>query len=293
MILVVGASGHLGGDICRRLVSRRRLLRGLVRPSSAREAVSRLQALGVQLLEGDLRDRASLDRACRDVAVVISTATITRSRQPGESIETTDHQGQLALVQAARAAGVGSFIYVSYSGQIGVDDPLTTAKRAVEHQLRQSGLTYTILRPSYFMEAWLSPALGFDYPNRKATIYGSGHAKISWISLGDVAEFAVQALDNPTARDAVLELGGPDALGPSEVVRIFEQVGGKPFEITYIPRAALEAQRAAAPDSLQQAFAALMLAYATGNPIPMAETLRRFPVQLTSVRQYAERVLAA
>ena len=55
---------------------------------------------------------------------------------------------------------------------------------------------YTILRAGYFMEAWLSPAVGFDPINAKATIYGAGQNPISWISLQDVAQFAVTSLDN-------------------------------------------------------------------------------------------------
>ncbi|MGH7508510.1 MAG: SDR family oxidoreductase [Gemmatimonadales bacterium] len=294
MILVVGATGHLGGEICRRLTAGGRPVRALVRPTSAPEAVSHLRASGAQLIEGDLRDPASLLRATRGATAVISTATVTRSRQPGDSIEATDMQGQEALVEAARQSGVGHLVYVSYSGRIGGDDPLTLAKRNTETRLKASGLAYTILRPSYFMEVWLSPALGFDYSNRRATIYGDGTAPISWIALGDVAEFAVQSLTNEAARNAALELGGPEALSPIQVVHLFEEAaGGASFELQYVPVATLEAQRAAASDSLQRAFASLMLAYAKGNPISMEATLARFPVPLISVREYVRRVLGA
>jgi len=77
-----------------------------------------------------------------------------------------------------------------------------------------SGIAYTILRPTFFTEIWLSPAVGFDATNATATIYGAGQNPISWISLGDVAEFAVCCRDNPEARNAILELGGPQALSP-------------------------------------------------------------------------------
>ena len=52
-----------------------------------------------------------------------------------------------------------------------VDFPLSAAKRAAEERLKASGMTYTIVRANYFMEVWLSPALGFDYPNARARIY--------------------------------------------------------------------------------------------------------------------------
>jgi uncharacterized protein YbjT (DUF2867 family) len=96
---------------------------------------------------------------------------------------------------------------------------LQNAKRKVENALKESGMTYTILQPTFFMEVWLSPHLGFDHPNGKATIYGSGNNKISWISLRDVAAFAVASLDNEAAKNAEIELGGPDALSPLDVVK--------------------------------------------------------------------------
>jgi uncharacterized protein YbjT (DUF2867 family) len=294
MILVVGATGHLGGDICRRLAERGEPVRGLVRASSDRDAVDRLRALGVELVAGDLRDRASLEAACQGVRGVVSTATTVRSRQPGDSIEVTDEAGQCSFVDAACAAGVEQFVYVSYSANIDGDDPLTHAKRRVERAVRESGMRYTILRPSYFMEMWLGPALSFDYVGRRATVYGSGEQRISFISRADVAEFAVLTLANTRtdlgAEPRTLELGGPEPVSPREAVRIFEEAMGAPFEVQYVPEAVLRAQRDAATESLQRAFASLMLAYANGDAIPMEETRRQYPVALTSVRDYAWQV---
>ena len=291
MILVVGATGVLGSEICRRLVSNGAAVRGLVRRTSQGDAVERLRTLGVETTEADLKAPSSLTAACRGVRAVISTATTTHSRQTGDSIETTDEVGQRNLVQAARASGVAHVTYVSYSGGIDTDDPLTRAKRAVEREIQQSGMSYTILRPSFFMEVWLSPALGFDYPNARGTIYGAGTSKVSWISLFDVASFAVETLEHPTAANAVLELGGPEPLSPLDAVRIFEEVGGRPFQVQHVQQSELETQFTSATDSLHRTFAALRLNYAKGDPVPMDNILRRFPVELTSVREYARRVL--
>ena len=185
------------------------------------------------------------------------------------------------------------FVYVSFSGNLELASPLQAAKRAVEERLRRSGMTYTILRPSFFMEVWLGPAVGFDHARGSAQIYGDGERPVSWISLGDVAEFAVRSVDEPAAANATIELGGPEALSPLEVVRIFEEASGRPFATQHVPVEALEAQRRAATDPLQQTFATLMLAYAGGDAIEMRETLRTFPVRLTSVRDYAARTVGA
>lgn len=292
MILVVGSTGFLGMEICRRLREGGDAVRALVRTTSDPAAVDGLRAMGATIVHGDLRERASLDAACRGVRTVISTATTTRSRQPGDSIERTDEEGQLALVDAARGAGVKRVVYVSYSSTLDDDGPLTHAKRAVEQRIMDSGMTYAILRPTFFMEVWLSPALGFDFPNRKATVYGEGRNPISYISLGDVAEFAVRAARDE-AVPPVLDLGGPEPVAPLDVVRTFEEIGGGKFEVQRVPEDALIAQEKSATDSLEKAFASLMLQCARGDAIPMKETMKRVPVTLTSVRDYARRVLRA
>src|SRR3989475_12162499 len=220
MNLVIGATGLLGGEIWRHLRQAGKPVRALTRATSDPLKVEQLKRSGATLVQGDLKERASLDAACRGAATVITTASTTSSRQAVDSIQTVDQEGQLQLVDAAKAAGVSRFVYVSYSHNIDVDCPLTTAKRAVEAHLQRSGMTYTILAPSVFMEVWLSPALGFDPTNAQVRIYGAGRNPISWISLGDVARFAVLSGAHLSTRNATLELGGPTALGPLDVVRL-------------------------------------------------------------------------
>jgi NADH dehydrogenase len=290
MHLVVGATGHLGMEICRRLAQRGESVRALVRPSSASATVDALRALGAEIALGDLRKPESLDAACAGVATIISTATSIVSRQEGDSLLATDLEGHRNLIEAAERAGVQHFVFVSFSRNVGGDDHLTAAKRGTEERLQRSRMSWTILRPSVFMEIWLSPMLGFDFPSAKATIYGSGEQKISWISLGDVAEFAVLAATDPAARNSVIELGGPEALSPHEVVRLFEEESGRQFQLEHVPAEALEGKAKGATDAYEKTFATLMASAAKGDPIPMEETLRKFPVRMTSVRDYVRSV---
>jgi uncharacterized protein YbjT (DUF2867 family) len=290
MDLVVGATGLVGGEVCRRLAAKGEPTRALARVTSDRAKVGALQDLGVEIVRGDLRDRASLEAACHGVRAVISTASsMPFAYQPGENdVQAVDLEGLTNLIAAAQAADVPRFIYTSFSGHIDLDFPLRNAKRVVEQRLKDSGLVYTILRPSYFMEVWLGPAVGFDAANAKASIYGPGERGISWISFQDVARFAVESLENPAARYATLELGGPEALSPLQVVRIFEEAAGRPFEVQHIPEEALQAQQASATDPMQQSFAGLMRSYARGDAIDMHDVLETFPLQLTSVCEYAQ-----
>ncbi len=290
MILVVGATGLVGGDVCRRLTARGTAVRALVRATSDPTRVAALEALGAETVVGDLRDPASLAEACRDASAIICTASsMPFGYEPGANdIASTDLAGVLHLVDAAVASGVvRHFVYTSLSRHMDLDFPLRNAKRTVEAHLKLSGMPYTILRPSYFMEVWLSAAVGFDAAGATATIYGDGTAPISWIALGDVAEFAIRSLDSPAARNAELELGGPDALTPLQVVAAFERAHARPFEIQHVPAEALAAQQAAATDPMQQSFTGLMRCYAAGDAIDMGPTLRDFPVALTTVEAYA------
>ena len=292
MNLVVGATGMVGTEICRLLASSGKPVKALVRAKSDAAKVEKLQGLGVAVTPGDLRDRKSLDVACQGVDAVIATASaMPFAYTPNDNtLHTADQDGYLNLVDAARDAGVRHLVYTSFP-PMAPSFPLQQTKRIVEAGLRGSGLAYTILQPTYFMEVWLSPAVGFDYANRKAVIYGMGDNPISWISFLDVAQFAVASLSHPIAQNSVLELGGPASISPNDVVRIFENVGRKSFEVTHVPAEALHANLAAATDPVQSSFAGLMLNYASATPIDMSAVLKACSINLRTVEAYARSVL--
>ena len=284
--LVIGATGLLGHEISRRLAEAGGAVRALVRQTSDPAKRAELERLGIELVEGDLKDPASLARACAGVQSVISTASSTFSRQPGDSIESVDHKGQLALLDAAKKAGVEHFVFISFRENPRIQYPLVAAKRAVEQALKTSGMAYTILQASYFMEIWLSPALGFDVANGKVRLYGDGSRAISWVSYRDVARAAAAAVAEPTARNLVVELGGPQALSPSEVVRMFEAAGAGEIATESVPESALESQMNAATDPLQKSFAGLMLQCAGGDAIDTMASSRLFPFRMVSVSDF-------
>jgi uncharacterized protein YbjT (DUF2867 family) len=168
MILVVGATGLVGSAICRKLAARGEEVRALVRGTSLKERLGELRSSDVELCTGDLKDPASIAAACRGVDAVISTASSTLSRQSGDSIESVDAAGQFNLVDAAKRAHVRRFLFVSFR-RPRISFPLADAKLQVENSIRD--LNFTIIQASWFMEVWLTPALGFDYRNATARIY--------------------------------------------------------------------------------------------------------------------------
>lgn len=289
MILVVGATGLVGSEVCRRLVSRGESVRALVRVTSSREKIQMLESSGVELCIGDLKDSPSITAACRGIDGIISTASSTLTRQPGDSIESVDALGQLNLVSAAKDAHVDRFLFVSFRRPPGISSPLAEAKERVENALQN--LNFTIVQASWFMEVWLTPALGFDYAGAQARIYGPGTRPISWVSYRDVAEMCAIALRHRAAERRTIEFGGPEALSPLEVVARFEKIGGRAFRLEHIAEEMLLAQCNEAADPLQKSFAALMLAYARGDAMDMAPVVDTFGIKPSDIDEYARSVL--
>jgi NADH dehydrogenase len=289
-VFVAGATGLLGNEICRQLSKKNLQVNALVRSATDPVKIGQLTKLGAQIVQGDLQNSESLRLALQGVKTVISTiSSMPFSYKPGENdIQSVDENGVINLIEAAKSAGVGHFIYTSFSKNLNIDFPLSIAKRKVEKHLQNSGLTYTILRPGCFMELWLTAGVGFDAPNGKVNTCGTGANPLAYISFKDVASFAVESISNPAAKNAILELGGPQNLSQLDAVKIFEEALGKKIEVGQIPVEALQAQLDGAEDPMQKTFSGLMLCVANGDPIDMKEILSKFPVTLTTVKEFAK-----
>ena len=167
-ILVTGASGFVGSAVARALLAEGRRLRLLVRPSSPRTNVADLQA---DIVEGDLRDPASLTRALEGVSDLFHVAADYRlwARDPEEIIR-SNVEGTRSIMQAAQAAGVKRIVYTSSVATLALrsdgqpvdetapQDPehaigaykrsKTLAERLVEEMVARDGLPAIIVQPS-------------------------------------------------------------------------------------------------------------------------------------------------
>ena len=210
MILVVGATGQLGGTIARRLMAGGQKVRVLVRPATDAGAYG----AGIcEVARGDLRDRASLDEACKGIATVVTTANSAR-RGGGDTVDSVDLNGTRSLIDAAKAAGVQHFVYTSVLG-VTPDSPapFLAAKAKNEAHLRASSMTWTILAPNAFMESWPAMVVGMPaMAGKPVTIVGDGQRKHTFVSERDVASFGVAAVTHPAARNRHIPIGGPEAL---------------------------------------------------------------------------------
>ena len=285
-VLVVGATGFVGQQVATQLRAGRHDVRALIRGGASHPKAPALGKHGIEIVAGDLTDAASLANACSGMDVVITTAT-SMPNTSAELLENVDRRGGLALIEAAERARVKRFVYTSFTGNIEIPCALTRAKRECERRAHSSSMQAFVLRPSFFMEVWLTPNLGFDPLNGKARVYGSGEAKISYVSAFNVADFACAVATTREPDNRVLEIGGTDALSQLEVVSLFEQRLKTHIVLQFVPEEALEQQHRSS-DPVQQTFAALTLGAARGDVITGARELAaHYQVHLHSVADYA------
>ena len=285
MILVVGATGNLGGAVTRMLLAQGNPVRILARSQSNYQPLAKA---GAQVVLGDLKQPDSLDAACQGADTVITTAN-SAARGGEDTVQTVDLEGNRHLIDAARAAGVKQFIFVSVlTADAHSPVPFLQAKGQTEDSLRESGLPYTILAPNGYMEVLLAGVVGIPaLMGQPVTIVGGGRRKHSFISLGDVAAFILAVIDNPAAINQKLLLGGPQPLSFRDAVAIYERVLGHQIPV-----------RSVAPGESVPGLPPMVAQFLAGldtydSPIEMTETARTFGVQLTPLEEVARRSITS
>jgi uncharacterized protein YbjT (DUF2867 family) len=285
MILVVGATGNLGSAVTRMLLAQNQPTRILARSHSNEQP---LADAGAQVALGDLKQRGSLDLACQGVDIVITTAN-SAARGGADTVQTVDLEGNRNLIDAAKAAGVRQFVFVSaLTADPNSPVPLLQAKGKTEEYLRASGIPYTIIAPNGYMEVILGGFVGMPaLMGQPVTIVGGGRRKHSFISVGDVAAFILAAIGNPAAINQKLLLGGPQPLSFRDAVTIYERVLAHRIPI-----------RSVAPGEpvpgLPQMVAQLLAGLDTyDSPIDMTETARSFGIQLTPLEEVVRRAVTS
>lgn len=236
MILVVGATGELGGRVAELLCSEGHQVRCLVRLNSDD---ARLCEIGADVVHGDLTVPASLKAACQDTDTVIATATaITRrlSRTSPATIRAVDEEGMSSLVDAAEAAGVRRFVYISFAGaEAAIGTPLERAKLATERRLAISSLQPVVVRSDAFQEVQFSPMARFDIGAGKVTVIGKGNTKRRWVAMADVAALIAAVASEPDP-PVMVEFGGPEPLTKNEAIAIAAELTHHRMKVQRIPR---------------------------------------------------------
>jgi uncharacterized protein YbjT (DUF2867 family) len=231
MIVVVGASGTLGPLLVPLLVGRGEPVRVVTRDPHG--AAGRLT--GVDLMTGDVTNPEDARRAVEGARVVVSA--ITGFGSPS-GVMAVDQDGNRTLVQAAAAAKVEHFILLSVGGASANHPiPLFRAKFAAEEAVRASGMAWTMIRPSAYLETWLGIIGGPLVATGKTLVFGRGENPINFVSALDVARFVDLAIGDPTKRGQVVEIVGPANLTLNQLVGKVERASGRTGRVSHSPRA--------------------------------------------------------
>ena len=226
-ILVTGATGHQGGAVFRKLRDRGFPVRAFTRDPERAEA-GRLVGHGAEVMRGDLDDPASITRALDGVYGVFS---VQAHSELGAEAEL--RQGK-NLIDAARRSRVTQFVYSSAARadqHTGI--PFFESKAQIEEHLRNSGVRYAILRPTFFMENWMWQREQIETGTLALPL--SPATRIPMIAVDDIGAFAALAFERPGHwQGRAVEIAG-DELSMQEIAEAFTLITGHDVRYQQVP----------------------------------------------------------
>jgi uncharacterized protein YbjT (DUF2867 family) len=231
MILVAGGTGTLGTRLVATLAGHQHEVRILARNPAAGTALP----ASVEVVQGDVRQPRDVERAVAGVRTIVSAITGFGTAKD-VSARTVDWEGNANLIRAARAARVEHFILMSVC-RAASDHPLELFRRKyrAEEELRASGLGWTIIRPTAYMETWIGLVGAPLLQAGRTRIFGRGENPINFVSAGDVARRVELAVTDPRLRGAAIDAGGPTNLTMKELVETFRAVTGARGKVSHVP----------------------------------------------------------
>jgi uncharacterized protein YbjT (DUF2867 family) len=224
-VLIVGATGNLGGQVLRELLARGKTVRALVRPGSD---VSGLPKERVEIVRGDMLDPPSLAPAMSGVSAVVSSAIGYSRRREGDSLR-TDTEGNRNLVDAAKQAGVPRFVFLSILAcDLAREVPHFWAKKLTEDRLAEQGVPFVALRPGAFLGGpWVKAALDHG---QVIGMTPEG-IRITYVAPAEVARALALAVDEPRALGQRIDLGSDRALSGPELAELLGRLLGRPLKL--------------------------------------------------------------
>ncbi|OGC78059.1 MAG: hypothetical protein A2Z27_03830 [candidate division Zixibacteria bacterium RBG_16_50_21] len=225
MVLVTGATGFVGSNIVKELLAQGYQVRGLVH---SRRKLGRLQGLKVETAEGDITNLESLSDPFKGVKYLFSCVGIIYETKTA-NFDSIHVLGVKNLVKLARENKVEHFVHISAQGTgPGAKSRYHQTKYRGEQEIINSGLTYTVFRPSIIF----GPE--DDFVNRLARTLKfnpvfpiiSGGGKLQPVYINDLAKCAVSSLTNPAARNQIFEIGGPEQMTLLEIINVIRKIKG-------------------------------------------------------------------
>jgi uncharacterized protein YbjT (DUF2867 family) len=288
MILIIGATSSIGQAAIPLL---REAGYSLRLTSRHPEKLQPFAGDGVELMQVDLLDTASLQRACKGVDQILLTAHSMLGRGKNAASQ-VDDAGHRAVIDIAKQQGVKHLVYMSVQ-EATHDNPVPffRYKAKIEDYIRASGLSYTILRASAFFEPHATLIGNSVLKGGKAMIMGRGDNKRNFIANSDAARYAVIALTNPAARNQTINIGGLDNLTSKEVAAIYARAMGVELKMQVIPRFVPRIMtRLMKPfhPGMSDVMAAVVDSDTRSKAFDPSATLQQYPVTLTRLEDWVK-----
>jgi uncharacterized protein YbjT (DUF2867 family) len=293
IIAVAGGSGFIGRAIVRRLAAIPGLrIRVLTRdPERARVRIASDDT--IEFVTADVNDSAQLAAAVADADTIVNAVQFDGYpiEKPGRGLtfNRVDYGGTLALIGAAKAAGVPNFIYISgASADERSPNPAFRAKGRSERALRDSGLTYTILRPSLVYGPEDRVVNGLAKALRMTPVMlvpGSGQQRLQPLLVDDLAACVALAIGG-RGRNGIFEIGGPEAMSFDDLVRLVMEITGRRRPIVHVPEPLLLFAGAVAERLPGALFSRAAVAFLTAdNDCDLKPLTAEFGLALTPARE--------
>lgn len=231
-MLIVGAAGVLGAMVARSQLAAGHKVRVFGR---SHPKLAGLAELGAEVSVGDLSDAQAVAGATCGVDQVFTSAH--GFTAPGRNgSRRTDLEGNLNLLEAAQSSGTAHFVFTSVrmnEAMMAID--FMAHKRAIELALRSSGLSFTVLRPTAFMDTWAWVVGSALLAGQPVPVYGDGTNPINFVAAADVAAVAEVALARAGNVLQETAIGGPENLSQLQVIELFERALGRKAVKRHMP----------------------------------------------------------
>jgi uncharacterized protein YbjT (DUF2867 family) len=230
-VLVVGATGFLGGQVVDALVARGKQVRALVRASSD---ASRLEAKGVEIVRGDLMDPDSLMRAMTGADAVVTTAAGYTRHSKGDSPE-IDVVGNRNLAEAAAAVGVRRFVLTSIlTCDQTPNVPHFWHKKLAEDRLEELAVPFVALRPGAFLDQ-VAQMGGDPFTKRRLSWFGSPRIPLTFVLATDLAAYLAAAVDADVTPGERIDIGWNRPVAMQDIADIATGLLGEQIRVRSIP----------------------------------------------------------
>jgi uncharacterized protein YbjT (DUF2867 family) len=292
IVAIAGGSGFIGRSIARRLAVMPQLrVRVLSRnPDRAR---SKLASVEAEFVRGEVTEPDTLPPALAGAWAVVSAVQFDgypiENPRRGLTFERIDLGGTLALLAAAKAAGVGRFIYISgAAADENSRHPGFRAKGKAERAIRESGLEYTILRPSLVYGPDDSVVNGFARAIRLAPVFpvpGTGRQTLQPVLVDDLAACVALAISG-RGRNGAYDIGGPELMTFDNLIRLIMDLTGHRRPIVHVPEVLMRAMGAIGEMLPNPPLSRDAVTFVTAdNACDIAPLVAEFGIKLTPPRE--------